>query len=61
MATESIGQVIKFDDEMAERFIAAAEHAEANPPKPRTHKIKWGDPKETMRGLERKYSGDKNA
>jgi hypothetical protein len=55
MATESIGQVIKFDDEMAERFIAAAEHAEANPPKPRTHKIKWGDPKDVAARLERKF------
>jgi hypothetical protein len=59
MATESIGQVIKFDDEMAERFIETAERAETNPPRPRTHKIKWGDPKDVAVQLKRKFANAK--
>jgi hypothetical protein len=56
VATESIGQVIRFDDEMADRFIRAARCAEADPPPPSKHSIKWADPKEVAAQLERKYA-----
>jgi hypothetical protein len=59
MATESIGQVIRFDDEMADRFIQAAQRAETNPPLPRERSIKWADPKEVATQLERKYAHEK--
>ena len=56
MATDSIGQVIKFDEDMALRFIEAAERAEANPPAPSNHVIKWGDTEKFMRALQKKYA-----
>ena len=56
MATDSIGQVIKFDEDMALRFIEAAERAEANPPAPSNHVIKWGDTKKVAEALKKKYA-----
>jgi hypothetical protein len=60
MATESIGRTVRLNDDEFERIVKAMDRVNANPPKPRERSINWGDPIETMRGLERKYSGDKN-
>jgi hypothetical protein len=59
MATSSIGTAIVFTDEMADRLIEQMEEVEANPPKPRTVKIKWGDPKKFAEALHREYSDAK--
>ncbi|GHU62132.1 hypothetical protein AGMMS49983_03030 [Clostridia bacterium] len=56
MATESIGQIVYMDNDFADRFIAAQERVDANPPAPRTREIKWGDPDEIAAALKKKYS-----
>jgi hypothetical protein len=58
MATSSIGQAVVLNDEMADRLIEQMEEVEANPPKPRTVKIKWGNPKRFAEALSRKYSNE---
>jgi hypothetical protein len=59
MATSSIGQAVVLNNEMADRLIEQMEEVEANPPKPRTVEIKWGDPKRFAEALNRKYSNEK--
>jgi hypothetical protein len=61
MATESIGRTVHLNDEQFEQVVRAMDRVNANPPKPREGSINWGDPKETMRALEREYSGDKHS
>jgi hypothetical protein len=58
MATESIGKTIYLTDEQAEQLAAEMARVDANPPKERKSKIKWGDPGGFMRTLERECSGD---
>jgi hypothetical protein len=59
MATESIGKTIYLNDVQADQLIEEMARVDANPPKQRKSNIKWGDPKQFMRGLEREYSGEK--
>jgi hypothetical protein len=56
MATDSFGQTVYLTNEMADRIIEAMERDKANPPKPRVHKIKWGDSKEIAKKLEAQYA-----
>lgn len=56
MATESIGKTICLDDEAADRLIAAIEYEDAHPSKPKKQVTPWGDSKEFMQVLERKFS-----
>jgi hypothetical protein len=59
MTTESIGQTVYLTDEMADRIIEAMERDKANPPKPRNHKIKWGDPKKLAEAMRKEYDSEK--
>jgi hypothetical protein len=59
VATESIGQTVYLTDEMTDRIIKAQERVDANPPAPRTRKIKWGDPEKFAKALEKKYANEK--
>jgi hypothetical protein len=58
MATDSIGQTVHLTNEMADRIIEAMERDKVNPPKPRTREIKWGDPKELAKALEKQYGNE---
>jgi len=55
MATESIGKTVYLNNEMADRIIEAMEEVKANPPKPQTREIAWGDSKELAESLKRQY------
>jgi len=55
MASESFGKTVYLTNEMADRIIAAQERMRANPPKPREHEIKWGDPEKVSKALRREY------
>jgi hypothetical protein len=55
MATDSFGKTVHLTNEMADRIIEAMEQAKKTPPKPSTHKIKWGDDDKLTKILERKY------
>jgi hypothetical protein len=55
MATSSIGKTVYLTNEMADRIIEAMEEVRANPPKPHTREIKWGDTKKIAAALEKKY------
>ena len=59
MATESIGKTVYMDDDFADRFIAAQERVNKNPPPSRKSKIKWGDSEDLARRIHAAY-GDKN-
>jgi hypothetical protein len=59
MATDSFGQTVYLTNEMADRIIEAMERDKANPPKPRDHKIKWGDTKEIAAALRKQYGNGK--
>jgi hypothetical protein len=55
MATESFGQIVYMTNDMADQIIAEQERMRANPPKPREHEIKWGDPKKFAEALRKEY------
>jgi hypothetical protein len=59
MATESFGQTVYLTNEMADRIIEAQKRVDANPPAPRTRKIKWGDSEKFARALEKEYGNEK--
>jgi hypothetical protein len=59
MATESIGKIVHMDNEFADRFIAARERVNANPPKSRKFKIKWADSKKITETLKKQYGYEK--
>ena len=59
MATSSIGKTVYLTDEMADRIIEGMERVKANPPKPHTRVIKWGDSKKIAAALERAYGSEK--
>jgi hypothetical protein len=59
MATESIGKTIYLDDEAADRLIAAMEYEDSHPSKPAKRVTPWGNPKELMQRLERKFADGK--
>ena len=55
MATSSIGKTVYLTDEMADRIIEGMERVKANPPKPYTRVIRWGDTKVIAAALEKKH------
>ncbi|MDR2108166.1 MAG: hypothetical protein LBP28_01720 [Coriobacteriales bacterium] len=57
MATESIGKTIHLTNEQADQLASEIARVDSEPPRQRTTKIKWGDPKNFMRALEREYLG----
>lgn len=59
MATESIFQVVKLNNESADRMIAAMDEADMNPSQRHASKIKWGDAKKFSDNLKRKYANAK--
>jgi len=59
MATESIGKTVYMDDDFADRFIAAQERVDKNPPSPRMNKIRWGDSEELAKRINAAYGDDK--
>ncbi|MDR1042346.1 MAG: hypothetical protein LBL54_00395 [Clostridiales Family XIII bacterium] len=59
MATSSFGKTVYLTDEMADRIIEAMEEVRANPPKPHTREIKWGDEDALTKALERKFENAK--